>query len=198
MEGNQARAVFLPDVAHLAQHVGVVVHAGRRLHTQRVELGGVGELGLAVGVLELGEARNHAAAVAEHPHRAALPVALAGPVGGFELTHQVNHVVLLASQPLEAGHEAGPRTALELVEHRGVVHFLGHVLSPVGVPSSTTAVSLRGHCGGSVGPCSGVGCIVGAGVAFLLSPSLARRDYPDGLCGPTRPGYRLPAPELRQ
>ncbi|MDT4848695.1 hypothetical protein FQZ97_827930 [compost metagenome] len=190
--------MFFPDVAHLAQHIGVVVHAGRRLHAQRVELGGVGELGLAVGVLEFGEARDHAAAVTEHTDRAALPVALAGAVGGFELTHQVNHVVLLAGQPLEAGHEAGPGAALEFVEHRRVVHLLGHVLSPVGVPFSTTAVSHRGHCGGSVGPSSGVGCIVGAGIVFLLSPSLARRDYPDGLCGPTRPGYRLPAPELRQ
>ena len=37
VEGDQARAVLLPDVAELAQHVGRVVIAGRRLDAQRVE-----------------------------------------------------------------------------------------------------------------------------------------------------------------
>jgi hypothetical protein len=126
VEGDQARAVLFPDVAHLAQNVGVVVHAGRRLHPQGVKfLGGRKHLG------HFGEARDHAATVAEDPDRATLPVALAGLVGVLELTHQVGHVVVVLGQPLQASDKTGPRTALQLVKHRGIVLFLAHEVSPV-------------------------------------------------------------------
>jgi hypothetical protein len=98
-----------------------VVHAGRRLHAQRVELGGLGEQRLAVLVLQFGEARNDAAAVAEHADRAAFPEALAGFVRGFQLAQQVDHHVVVFGQALEAGDETGPRAALELVEQGGVM-----------------------------------------------------------------------------
>ena len=126
VERDEAGAVLLPDVGHLAQDVGVVVHPRRRHHPQRVELRRIGKQRLVVGVLRLGEARDHAAAVAEHADRAALPVALARLVGVLELTHQVDHVVLVLRQPLQAGDEARPRAALELVEHRSGMHFFGH------------------------------------------------------------------------
>jgi hypothetical protein len=126
VEGDQARAVLFPDVGHLAQHLGVVVHARGGLHAQGVELGGVREQRSALVVLQLGEAWDHAAAIAEHAHRAALPVALLGAVGGFQLAHQVDHVVLVVGQALEPGDKAGPRPAFQLVEHRRGVLLLGH------------------------------------------------------------------------
>ena len=43
VEGDQARALLLPAVAQLAQHVGGVVIAGRRLHAQGVEFLGFRE-----------------------------------------------------------------------------------------------------------------------------------------------------------
>ncbi len=155
VEGDQAGAVLFPDVAHLAQHVGVVVHAGRRLHAQGVELGGVGEDRRALVVLQLGEARDDAAAVAEHADRAALPVALLGAVGRLQLTHQVDHVVLVLRQALQAGHEAGPGAGLELVEHRRVVRFLGHACCLRRSGSSGPAAAPARRCvGGESSPCA--------------------------------------------
>ena len=157
VEGNQAGAVPLPDVAHLAQHVGVVVHAGRWHHPQGVELGRIGEDRLAGFVLELGEARNDAAAVAEHADRTALPVALARPVRGLELTQQVDDIVLVLRQALQPSDEAWPRTALERVEHRGRMHLLCHVcLLALPRGNSHTGYCLsrkcRRHCGAVVAP----------------------------------------------
>ncbi len=118
--------VLFPDVAELAQHVGVVVHAGGWHHAQRVEFGRVVEDGLAGFVLQLGEARDHAAAIAEHADGAAFPVALARPVRRLELAQQIDHVVLVLRQPFQAGNEARPRPGFELIEHRGGMHLLGH------------------------------------------------------------------------
>lgn len=131
VEGDQAGAVFLPDVAELAQDVGVVVHAGRRHDAQGVELGRVLEDRLLLVVLDLGEARDDAAAVAEDADRAALPVALAGLVGVFEVAEQVDHDVLVLRQALDAGDETGPGARFQLVEIGRVVLFLSHDLSPV-------------------------------------------------------------------
>ena len=121
MEGDQAGAVFLPGIAQLAQDVGVVMHTGRRLHAQRVEFGRFRE---QAG--HFGEARNHPAAITEYAHRATFPIPFARLVRMLELTHQVNHVILVFGKPLEASHEAWPRSAFELIEHRCVVHFLCH------------------------------------------------------------------------
>ena len=126
VECDQARAVLLPDVAHLAQHGGVVVQPGWRLHAKRVELGCVGELWLAVFVLQFGEPGNDTTAVAADADGAALPVALAGPIGRFQLTHQVDHGVLVVGKALEARDEARPLSAFELVEQRRRVLFLRH------------------------------------------------------------------------
>ena len=117
VEGDQAGAVLLPDVAQLAQHVGGVVIARRRLNAQRVEFLRGREFGG-----DFREARNDAAAVAEHRDGAALPVAEALLVGMFELAEQVVHhrrVLRVAgvAQPLQAGDEARPRAGFELVEH---------------------------------------------------------------------------------
>ena len=131
MEGDQAGTTGCrPDVAHLAQQVRGVVHAGGRLDTQGVEFGRLGEQRIVVFVLQLGETGDHAAAVAEHANGTALPVAELGLVRGFQLTHQVNHHVVFLGQALEAGHEAGPRAFFELVQIRGVVHLLRHFVSP--------------------------------------------------------------------
>jgi hypothetical protein len=126
VEGDQARAMLLPDVGHLAQHVGGVVHAGRWLHAQGVELGRIRKHRHALLVLQLGEARDHAAAVAEHTDRAALPVPLLCAVGRLQLTHQVDHVVLVVSQTLQPGDETRPGPALELVEHGCRMGLLCH------------------------------------------------------------------------
>src|SRR4030067_611950 len=126
MQRNQPGPVPLPDVAELAQDVAGVMHRRRRHDADGVEFLGLGEHWLAVLVHELGEARNDAAPVPAHTRRTALPVAKAGLVGVLELTEQVDHHVLVFRQALQAGHEARPGTALELVEHRGVVHLLGH------------------------------------------------------------------------
>ncbi|GAO37721.1 hypothetical protein SCT_3157 [Sulfuricella sp. T08] len=116
----------LPHIGHLAQQVGGVVHAGRRLDAQGVELGRIGIDMFLVLVLELGKTRDYAAAIAEHANGTALPVTFSGRVGCFQLTHQVNHHIVVISQALEAGHKAGPWAAFQLVEKRRVVLFLSH------------------------------------------------------------------------
>ena len=118
VEGDQAGAVLFPDVAYLAQDVGGVVIARRRLHAQRVEFLRGGKF-----VGDFREARDDAAAVAEHRNRAALPVAEPVRVGVLELTEQVVHhrrilLVVGVAQPLQAGHEARPRARFELIEVR--------------------------------------------------------------------------------
>ena len=123
VERDQAGTVFLPGVGQLAQHLGGVVIAGRRLHAQRMEFLGLGE-----HRGDFGEARDDAAAVAEDRDRAALPVAKTRLIGVFELAQQVHHHVVVVRQALQAGHEARPRPALELVEHRRCVERLGGFL----------------------------------------------------------------------
>ncbi len=121
MEGNQTRAVALPDVTHFAQHIGGVVHAGGRLHTQGVKLfGGREHLG------HFGEARNDTAAVTKDTHGAALPVALAGFVRVLQLADEVGHVVAFFGQSFQTGDKAGPWTAFQLVKHGGVVLLNAH------------------------------------------------------------------------
>ncbi|MCC2111185.1 MAG: hypothetical protein KDJ16_04045 [Hyphomicrobiales bacterium] len=114
--------MLLPDVAHLAQHVGGVMVARRRLHAQRMEFLRFREL-----VGNLGEPRNDAAAIAEHRDGAALPVAEPIFVGMLELTKQVvDHAaiaVAFIAQRLQAGDKARPRTALQVVEQRCVVNL---------------------------------------------------------------------------
>src|SRR3989344_1940103 len=123
VERDQAGTVFLPGVGQLAQHLGGVVVACRRLHAQRVEFFGFGEHGG-----DFGEARDDAAAVTEDRDRAALPVAKTRPVGVLELAQEVYHHVVVVRQALETGHEARPRPTLELVEHRRCVERLGGFL----------------------------------------------------------------------
>ena len=118
MEGDQARAVLLPDVAHLPQQISRIMVARRRLHTKRVEF-----FRGRILARDLGKARNDAAAVSEHRDGAALPVSGLRLVGMLELAEQVVHhrrILLVAgiAQPLQAGHEARPRTAFEFVEQR--------------------------------------------------------------------------------
>ena len=118
VEGDQARAVLLPDVAHLAQQIGRVVVARRRLHAQRVEF-----FRGRVLARDLGKARNDAAAISEHRDGAALPVSGLRLVGMLELAEQIVHhwrILLVAgiAQSLQAGHEAWPRAAFEFVEQR--------------------------------------------------------------------------------
>ena len=121
VERNQTGAVFSPCVAKFAQNVGAVMHARWRLHAQSMELG---RFGKHAG--DFGETRNDPAAITEHADRSALPIAFSGFVRMLQLTHQINHVVLFFGKALQAGDEAGPRAALELVEHWGVIHFLCH------------------------------------------------------------------------
>ena len=67
VEGDQAGAVLLPDVAELAQGICVVVHARRRHHAQGVEF-----LGLREGLTDFREAGDDAAAVTEDADDAAV------------------------------------------------------------------------------------------------------------------------------
>ncbi len=118
VEGDQAGAVLLPDVAELAQQIGRVVKAGGRLHAQRMEFLRGGKFRR-----DFGEARNDAAAIAEHRYGAALPEAETFLVGMLELAEQVVHhrgVLLVAgvAQPLQAGDEARPRPGFELIQIR--------------------------------------------------------------------------------
>ena len=124
MKGNQAGAMPFPDVAQFAQHLRVVVHAGRRLNAQRVKFFGGGE-----HVCHLGESGNHATAVAKNPDRATLPIALAGLVRVLQLTHQIGHVIIVFGQAFQASDEARPRPALQLIEHGGVVRCFAHGVS---------------------------------------------------------------------
>src|SRR5690606_29548206 len=130
VEGDQSRTPLLPAVAEPAQDVGGVVVAGRGLHSQRVKLARFRKL-----LADLGKARDDAAAVTVHADRAALPVALAGLVGMLELAEQGvgdaldAGVFVLVPKPLDAGHEAGPRTVFQFIEHRGGVLVFRHGLA---------------------------------------------------------------------
>ena len=89
-----------------------------------MEFSSLGENRLVVCVFQFGETGNNTTTVTEHPNRATLPVTNLGLVGRFQLTHQVNHHVVILGQALEAGHEAGPRAFLELVQIRRINHLL--------------------------------------------------------------------------
>ena len=126
VQGDQAGAVLLPNVAHLAQHVGAVMHAGRGLDAQGVEFLGFGKV-----LGDLRKARDDAAAITEDADRAALPITQPGLVGMLQLTQKVVHhagirLVLVGGQPFQAGNEARPGAGLKLVEQRGRVFFLRH------------------------------------------------------------------------
>jgi hypothetical protein len=112
MERDQPGAPLAPGVGKLAQQLGGVVVAGRRLHAQRVEL-----LGLREHARDFREARDDAPAIAEYGHRAALPVTQARLVGMLELAEQIDHHVVLVRQALQPGDKARPRTAFKPVEH---------------------------------------------------------------------------------
>ena len=121
---REPAAALLPYVADLAQHVARVEPAAGLGHAHRVELADVRELLGHVGV-----AADDAAAVALHAHDAAvLPVAHLVLVGLLEEPQQiVGHGVLLA-RALDLGHEAGPRTLLQLVELGGFSLFCHNFL----------------------------------------------------------------------
>ncbi len=116
MQGDQAGAMLLPDVAHRAQRIRAVVIAGRRHDAEGVELGRFRKL-----VGNFRETRNHAAAIAADADSAALPVAFDRFVGILELSQQILHAVgiLVAirfGEPLQVGNKARPRTIFELIE----------------------------------------------------------------------------------
>ena len=126
VQSDQARSMLFPDIAQLAQNVGVIVHAGGRHDAQRVEFTAIGEL-----IRNFREAGNDAAAIAEHSDHSAFPVTLAGLVRQFELSQQILHhvgIVLVLGQreALQSGNEARPRAALQLIEVRSNRHRLGH------------------------------------------------------------------------
>ena len=118
VQRDQAGAVLLPDVAQLAQQVGRVMEAGGRLHAQRMEFLRSGKL-----ARDFGEARDDAAAVADHRYGAALPEAETFLIGVLELTEQVVHhrrvgLVGGVAQTLQTGDEARPRPSFEFVQFR--------------------------------------------------------------------------------
>ena len=102
VEGDEPRPPLLPGVGELAQHVGGVVVAGRRLDPQGVELARGREL-----LADLGEAGDDATAVAVHADRAALPVPAPRLVRVLELAEEVvgdpvdSPVVVLVAQLLD-------------------------------------------------------------------------------------------------
>ncbi len=125
VERDQPRTPLVPRVRKLAQDLGRVMVAGRRLHAQRVEF-----LRLREHACDLGKARNDAAAIAEHRDGAAFPVAQARLVRMLELAEQIDHHVVVVREALQPGDEARPRSAFELVEHRRRMKRLGRF--PVG------------------------------------------------------------------
>ena len=168
VQRDQAGTVLVPDVAELAQRRGVVVHAGGRHDTQGVEFGGILEHRLACFVLDLGEARDDAAAVAADTDGAALPVTLAGLVGVLEVAEDVDHVVFILGQALEAGDETGPGSGFQLIQVRGGVHGLGH---------GRSLLVVGGYCdSGIIGLCA------------------VHKPYSRQVILPTRKGYMLPLP----
>jgi hypothetical protein len=86
VKSDQAGTVIFPDIAKLAQGLGVVMQAGRRLHPKGVEFRRFGKF---IGGFR--ETRDDGGAVAAHPDGAAFPIALAGRVGMLELSEQVLH-----------------------------------------------------------------------------------------------------------
>src|SRR5574340_1122027 len=125
---DQTGAMFLPDIAHVTQHLGVIVHARRRHDAKGVKLGAILVNALAAFVLQLGKARDNTAAIAKHANRTALPVPFSGSVRGFELSKQVDDVILVSCQRFQAGHKTGPWAILELVKVWGIMHLLSHNL----------------------------------------------------------------------
>ncbi len=83
-------------------------------------------MGCAVLVLQFGEARDHAAAIAEHADRTALPVSLASLVRGFELPEQIDHIVFVLGQTFQTGHETRPLALFKLIQIRSVMQLFRH------------------------------------------------------------------------
>ena len=75
VQGDQAGTVTLPDVAHLAQQIGAVMHAGGRLDAQGMKFLRRGKF-----LGDFREAGDHPAAIPIDPDRSALPIAPAGLV----------------------------------------------------------------------------------------------------------------------
>ena len=126
MQGDQARAMLFPDVAHLAQRLGVVEEARRRHDADGMEFRGFREL-----ARHFGEARNDARAIAEHADRAALPIALAGLIAVFQLAQQAFHdggmgLAIHLRQTLQSADKAWPGAGFQLVQHGRGGHLLRH------------------------------------------------------------------------
>ena len=104
----------LPDVAERAQRIAGVEPPGGLVDAHGVEVRHLRELLGDVAV-----AADHAAAVAQHAHDAAvLPVALFLLVGEFELPQQVvAHRADVAGLP-DLRHEARPGTLFQFVQQR--------------------------------------------------------------------------------
>jgi len=125
---GQAAAMFVPDIAQLAQLLGVVKPTRRHVDAHRVELCHRRKFLRQVGVPP-----DHAAAVAANAHDAAMfPVPDAVNIGPFELTQQVFGRVVVFGRPLHLGDETGPGPLLELIEQRGFGRLAGDRLC--GIP----------------------------------------------------------------
>src|SRR5450759_1575296 len=119
---GQAGAVLLPDVAHLAERVGLVEPPRRVVDPHRVELRHLRKL--------LGHVRvtsDDARAIpADADHATVLPVADAVAVGELENTKQlVSHGAAFGGT-LYLAHEAWPRTLFEVVQLWSRSSFVGH------------------------------------------------------------------------
>ncbi len=122
---DQARAVFLPDIADFAHDVGVVVESGWRHHAQRVEFLRLGEF-----FSHFRKTRNNTAAISVDADDAALPETQLFFIGVLKLAEQIVHhrrilLVLRVAQSLQSGDEARPWSAFKFVQHgRGMLFCL--------------------------------------------------------------------------
>ena len=122
VKGHKTGAPLFPTVCQLAQHIGAVMIARRRLHPQGVEFFRFREL-----LPYLGKAWNDPAAVTVNTDGAALPITLTRFVGVLQLSEQVVGdpvdalCRMLVPKTLDARNKTRPGSVLQLIEHGGVV-----------------------------------------------------------------------------
>jgi len=80
MQSDQASAVLFPDIAELAQSVGIVVHTGRWNDTDGMELGTRRKQWLVIVILQFGETRYDTATITDNTNGTTLPEAFPGLV----------------------------------------------------------------------------------------------------------------------